>query len=180
MPCDKSSRTSNKTASRTSNGEDGEQDQQQDGEQDQQQDGEQDQQQNGEQDQQQDGEQDQQQNGADGPSREQQQDGNAQEQQPSDPKEMEGQIQPEEAQRILDLLERNEAALRAKLQAQENARRQKAKPAKDGQKTGDVDALPSPLLQRLPWIGMPAVPDAGMGLGPKRVRDGGPQPRGGR
>ena len=39
---------------------------------------------------------------------------------------MEGQIQPEEAQRILDLLERNEAALRAKLQAQENAKRQKA------------------------------------------------------
>ena len=66
------------------------------------------------QDQQQDGEQD------------QQQDGNAQEQQPSEPKKMEGQIQPEEAQRILDLLERNEAALRAKLQAQENAKRQKA------------------------------------------------------
>ena len=36
-------------------------------------------------------------------------------------------IQPEDAERILDLLERNEAALRAKLQAQENAKRRKAK-----------------------------------------------------
>ena len=105
---------------------DGEQDQQQDGEQDQQQDGEQDgeqdQQQDGEQDQRQDGEQDQQQDGEQDQQQESEQD---QQQEPS-PKPTEGQIQPEEAQRILDLLERNEAALRAKLQAQENAKRQKA------------------------------------------------------
>ena len=74
----------------------------------------QDQQQDGEQDQQQDGEQD------------QQQDGEQEQQQEPSPQPTEGQIQPEEAQRILDLLERNEAALRAKLQAQENAKRQKA------------------------------------------------------
>ena len=42
----------------------------------------------------------------------------------------EGQIQPADAERILDMLERNEAALRAKLQAQENAKRNKGKQTK--------------------------------------------------
>ena len=101
---------------------DGEQDQEnQDGEQDQEnQDGEQDQEnQDGEQDQEnQDGEQDQEnQNGSQG-----------QQPEPSEPKE--GQIQPADAERILDMLERNEAAIRAKLQAQENAKRRKGKKTK--------------------------------------------------
>ena len=66
----------------------------------------------------QDGEQDQEnQNGSQG-----------QQPEPSEPKE--GQIQPADAERILDMLERNEAAIRAKLQAQENAKRRKGKKTK--------------------------------------------------
>ena len=42
----------------------------------------------------------------------------------------EGKIQAADAERILDMLERNEAALRAKLQAQENAKRNKGKKTK--------------------------------------------------
>lgn len=42
----------------------------------------------------------------------------------------EGKIQAADAARILDMLERNEAALRAKLQAQENAKRNKGKKTK--------------------------------------------------
>ncbi|MDA9864137.1 hypothetical protein N9C70_03615, partial [Flavobacteriales bacterium] len=51
-----------------------------------------------------------------------------QQSEPSEPKE--GQIQPADAERILDMLERNEAALRTKLQAQENAKRRKGKKTK--------------------------------------------------
>ena len=62
---------------------------------------------------------------------EQQQDGEqqqgGQQQQGGEEQERPVGIQPEDAERILDLLERNEAALRAKLQAQENAKRRKAK-----------------------------------------------------
>ena len=120
---------------------DGEQDQEnQDGEQDQEnQDGEQDQEnQDGEQDQEnQDGEQDQEnqdgdqnQEGQDGEKDQEGQQNGAQEQQPEPSQPKEGQIQPADAERILDMLERNEAALRAKLQAQENAKRGKGKKTK--------------------------------------------------
>jgi tetratricopeptide (TPR) repeat protein len=47
---------------------------------------------------------------------------------PEEPQE--GKIQAADAERILDMLERNEAALRAKLQAQENAKRNKGKKTK--------------------------------------------------
>jgi len=57
-----------------------------------------------------------------------QQNQQGQQQEGEEPKE--GQIQPADAERILDMLERNEAALRAKLQAQENAKRKKGKKAK--------------------------------------------------
>jgi|GEM_PF-331925 len=112
---------------------DGEQDQEnQDGEQDQEnQDGEQDQEnQDGEQDQEnQDGEQDQGNQDGDQDQKEGQQNGSQDQQsEPSEPKE--GQIQPADAERILDMLERNEAALRTKLQAQENAKRRKGKKTK--------------------------------------------------
>ncbi len=50
--------------------------------------------------------------------------GGEDENQPTQPRP--GEIQPEEAARILDMLERSEATLRAKLQAQENAKRRKA------------------------------------------------------
>ena len=105
---------------------DGQQDQEnQDGEQNQEnQDGEQNQEnQDGEQNQEnQDGEQDQE--NQDG------QQGGSQGEQPEPTPPQEGQIQPADAQRILDMLERNEAALRAKLQAQENAKRRKGKKTK--------------------------------------------------
>ncbi|MCH1576274.1 MAG: VWA domain-containing protein [Flavobacteriales bacterium] len=112
---------------------DGEQDQEnQDSEQDQEnQDGEQDQEnQDGEQDQEnQDGEQDQDNQDGEQDQKGDQQNG-AQDQQPEPSEPKEGQIQPADAERILDMLERNEAALRTKLQAQENAKRRKGKKTK--------------------------------------------------
>jgi len=91
---------------------DEQQDQQQDQQQQNDQQGEGDQQQN---DQQQDQQQDQ---------------GQGQQDSPDQGEQQEGRIHPADAERILDLLERNEAALRAKLQAQENDKRNKGKKSK--------------------------------------------------
>ena len=98
-----------------------EQDQDQNGEQEQDQNGEQDQdqEQNGEQDQEQEqnGEEDeeQEQNGEQDQEQEQEQSGEQE-----TPQTIEGQISPEDMERILESLERNEAAIQAKLQRQRN------------------------------------------------------------
>ncbi len=95
---------------------------------DQQEDEQQDQQQDQQQQNDQQGEGDQQQN--DQQQDQQQDQGQGQQDSPDQGEQQEGRIHPADAERILDLLERNEAALRAKLQAQENAKRNKGKKSK--------------------------------------------------
>ena len=109
---------------------DDQQDEQKDQQQqnDQQGDEQQDQQQDQQQQNDQQGEGDQQQN--DQQQDQQQDQGQGQQDSPDQGEQQEGRIHPADAERILDLLERNEAALRAKLQAQENAKRNKGKKSK--------------------------------------------------